>query len=208
MSQANYDHYKVILTGKTLPGYSQNATARNIAKIFNQPFRQTKSLLNGSATVIKDDIPHVKAYQLQQTLMSCGAETTLQRIPVTEHETGFSLVPDGEEQTPYKELAKRLEQGEQVSCSHCYTKQPLGPYCCECGKQLIGSVTAEPAVPQTSSPIYGLIVLGLLLLLFGVTHYVGATLLMFSSYNQWWISVAFAALGILLLFFGRPRKLG
>lgn len=207
MEQSNYDHYKVILSGATLPGYSKNAAARKIAKVFNQPFRQAKQLLEGTATVIKQDIPHKKAYQLQQTILSCGAEVTIERIPVAEIETGFSLVPEGEEQTPYKDLAERFAKGERVTCGYCNTQQKIGPYCVECGKQLIGRVATSEPQAKTTEPKLGLIILGLVLLMLGIIHALGVHLELITEHSQWWLSAGSVGGGILMMILGKARKI-
>ena len=147
-----FDHFNVILTGKVNAGVSRHSAAQKLAKTLDVDKVTATKLLQGSATVLKRDVSHKTAFALQKSLEASGAEVLIKMLPVHEQDPEYSMVPAGEEQTPYAELQNRLKSGESIECSYCHKVQSNAPYCAECGRQLIGTtVKMEVPKPQQSS---------------------------------------------------------
>ncbi len=138
------DVYKVITLGELEEGFNKAQAVKILQTEFALSKEKATSLIEQSEKIVKQDLTHKKAYLYQQKLAKAGLKSRLQRVAVYEKPTEFTIVPDGEETTPFHELAARHEQGETVICKHCNTEQPLTPYCCECKKQLIAKAGAMP----------------------------------------------------------------
>ncbi|WP_444997067.1 hypothetical protein [Aliikangiella sp. IMCC44359] len=136
MNNQNFDHFNVILTGKLLEDFGRGDAIKKAANLFHTSVNKVDGLLNGKQQVFKRDIPHKDAYKYQQALMSCGIEAKLTHITVTETETCFTLVPEGEEQTSYSQLLEKIEHGEMIECDQCHTLQVSSVFCTHCGHQL------------------------------------------------------------------------
>ncbi len=150
------DTYEVISLGKPRGGFSRKRVTDNLAALFKKDRVLVASLVQGQIRKVKGNLSHKSAYTLHQSLLKAGLEAELKRIPGEETAAEFSLVPEGEETTPYQELAQRHQQGETVICKHCNCEQQLAPYCCECGKQLIAKAGAMPA--EVSLPVTGAVI--------------------------------------------------
>jgi|GEM_PF-3187727 len=152
MSENNQDQYQVVLTGQVKSGYSKANVIKQVAELFQTSRERISPFFQGKAAVIKSHISHKRAFQYKSKLDELGAEVELERIPVAEVETSFSMVPEGEEQTPYNELQQRISNGEQVACGQCGHLQTLAPNCESCGKPLIGiTVSAAPETPSAKT---------------------------------------------------------
>ena len=169
VSASQYDRFDVVLTGQTQMGVDQNKVITSLTEILQCPRMQMAEIFSRQERwIIKKNIPHKTAYEIQQKIERIGAEVILIRRVSLEKETEFSLVPEGEEQTPFDVLAKRLQHGEQISCKHCGTRQSNAPYCIHCGKQLIGRISIEPDTSTKKTGVAtGLIVLAIFLIGFG-----------------------------------------
>ena len=150
------DTYEVISLGKPLAGFSRKRVTDNLATLFQKDRVLVAPLVQGQIRKVQGDLSHKAAYTLHQSLQEAGLDAELKRIPGEETAAEFSLVPEGEETTPYQELAKRHQQGETVICKHCNCEQQIAPYCSECGKQLIAKAGAMPQ--QVTVPASGTVI--------------------------------------------------
>lgn len=141
----SHDTYEVISEGQILPGLSKKRVSDNLQSLFQKEKDAVTSLISGKAVRVKSGMTHQEAYSFLKALTEAGVKAKLNRIPAQELAPEFSLVPEGEESTPYRELAERHKQGETVICKHCNCEQQLAPYCSECGKQLIAKAGAMPS---------------------------------------------------------------
>jgi len=140
----NQDTYDVISEGQILPGFSKKRVSDNLQLLFKKDKESIASIISGKPIRVKSKLKHQEAYSFQQVLSKAGLKARINRIPAQEQTIDFSLVPEGEENTPYQELAERHKQGETVVCKHCKCEQKIAPYCSECGKQLIAKAGAMP----------------------------------------------------------------
>lgn len=147
----NNDTYEVISEGEILPGLSKKRVSDNLQALFQKEKSAVIPLISGKVVRVKSGLTHQDAYTFLQALKEAGVKVKLNRIPAKELTPGFSLVPEGEENTPYKELAERHRKGETVICKHCNCEQQIAPYCSDCGKQLIAKTGAMPPEVTTSS---------------------------------------------------------
>ncbi|TQV87909.1 hypothetical protein [Aliikangiella coralliicola] len=200
MTEKIYDHYNVILTGSIKQGFDIEDVKTGVANLFKTSPQKISPLLNGNPTVIKRDIPHKKAYHYQQLLEKNGAETQIHRIVVQEKETTFTLVPEGEETTPYEELAEKQGHGEIVTCGNCHTEQLLAPYCTNCGTPLNES-NILPSGQSAGMPIF--IAIGFLLIVFGLADYGLYYLEIIDLTGIRWLPIPSAFLGFIFILLGK-----
>lgn len=163
MEQSNLDNYNLIVTGHILPAFERKQVLSNLERLFNKPVLEIDTLLNGSPTIIRRNISHRKAFEMQTLLVDNGAEAKLQRIIQREVEADFSLVPYGEEQTPFTELQEKLKNKESIECPDCHAIQSPAAFCNQCGTAL--SVDA----PANNPVGMGLKILFFLLVVSGVS---------------------------------------
>lgn len=170
MENANQDSYEVISEGTIRPGISKKKVSDNLQKLFNKNKENIAPIIGGKPLKVKAHLNHRDAYKLQQALLKSGVEARLNRIPAQEQATEYTLVPEGEETTPFEDLAKRHREGETVICKHCHCEQQLAPYCSECGKQLIAKAGAMPPEVTIDStfPIKTVVISIILLTLLGI----------------------------------------
>ncbi|MET1254473.1 zinc ribbon domain-containing protein [Aliikangiella maris] len=160
MNNNTYDHYNVELTGELNSEPSRSQIIDKIATTFNLPKEKISQLLNGKPQIIRKDIPHKEAYQIQQALIQCGAQTRLVRIKVQEKPASFSLVPEGEEQTSFQDLTQKITEGTLVECPQCHNIQPPSSFCVHCGSALSDT---EPSPTKHSKKILYLGVVSVLM---------------------------------------------
>jgi len=158
--------YHVILEGDVVDAKDKQIVAAALAKQFNLTEAKCIELLDGQPKIIRRDMAHREAYQLQQALLQLGAKAQLQVIAAFERPVDYSLVPEGEEQSSFEDLNQRLQQGELVACSRCGTAQPLAPRCIECGSQLIARkiVKDDATTKRMNSRLVGISITLLFLL--------------------------------------------
>ena len=140
MTENQFNHYNLVLSGTIRPGSIRQSVIKASAQLLKINAEQTELLFTGKPKLVKRNISHKRAYQLQQQLIAVGAEASLQRITVAEAKTEFTLVPEGEELTPFEELAKKLRSDqsgdELVECAGCQLRQPAAAFCIQCGQPL------------------------------------------------------------------------
>lgn len=143
MTNINSFMYSIVLSGKTRAGFEKSQVINQLADLFKTSPEKIALWFTGEPTIIKRNIDHKKAFSYQVQLEQCGAEVSLIKTPVPKEAVSFTMVPDGEELTPFKELEQRLNNGELVACNHCEKRQSLAPYCSECGKPLIAKIVPQ-----------------------------------------------------------------
>jgi len=140
MTENQFNHYNLVLKGTIRPGTVRRAAITATAQLLELSAEQAELLFAGKSNLVKQDISHKQAYQLQQQLIAAGAEASLQRISVAETKTEFALVPEGEELTPFEELAKKLDADKaaegQIECANCHLRQSAAAFCIQCGQPL------------------------------------------------------------------------
>ncbi|WP_196139398.1 hypothetical protein [Aliikangiella sp. G2MR2-5] len=159
------DTYTVLLSGSLNGKYPAKIAHGKLAALFKLSQAEISSLLAGAPKEVKSGLSHQQAYKYQQMLKATGFEASLLRVPAIEKSAEFSLVPEGEENTPYRDLLKKYNDGEIVECKKCGVRQPLMPYCQNCGKQLVPVKVNHEEKPTNKPPtlIYAVLLLTLLL---------------------------------------------
>ncbi len=137
MNDRQYDHYQVILSGSMKLSSGRKKTLLKLHELLRIPLESAELLLDGQKKIACHDLSHRDAYQVQQKLQEIGIESKIRLIPPKETIKNFDLVPEGEEQTPYKQLQEKVNRGEMSRCQKCETiNHSTRVYCSQCGAQL------------------------------------------------------------------------
>ena len=207
MSDNVADKYNVVFDGTIQEGRTRYKVIGALAELFAKERETIEALFDKAPVIIKPEVDHKTAYQFQQQVLQTGANAQLQRIATQEIDPEYSLVPEGEENTPFEELEKRLAEGEEVVCKHCNSIQPLAPYCGNCGAQLIASnlhVPQADAPAQKSNP--WLLTFGLMLLVLAAADFSLKYWDIYSLTAVSWSPYVSAALGFVLLVFAKLKR--
>jgi hypothetical protein len=122
--------FDIVLTGRTLPGFETNGTARALASTLRVPEDKARELLAGRETVIKRGLAEDQLPPYVEALRKCGAEVRAREpAPTT------------------------------IKCPACGAEQPPRNLCMKCGvemKRFADAQSAAKAAPKvTVVPVSG-----------------------------------------------------